>query len=185
VNQYDVGHELITTFLNSMEMDLDQSVHNDASYQAYILGSAEVVGLMCLHVFTEGDKELFTTLKEPAMRLGSAFQKVNFLRDLQDDHGTLGRTYFPGVNVQELDETTKTHLVNDIAKDMADALVGIRKLPKGARCGVHLAYVYYNALLEKIKRVPPERILTERVRIPNARKFGMLMRSRVKHSFGL
>ena len=185
VNTYKIDQELISTFLRSMEMDLEQQVHDHVSYQEYILGSAEVVGLMCLHVFTEGDKVLFTELKDAAMSLGSAFQKVNFLRDLKDDHDALGRTYFPGMNVQEFDEQTKFRLIADITQDMDKALCGIKKLPKGARCGVHLAYTYYNALLKKIERTPSEQVRTERIRIPNARKLGMLMRSKMKYSLGV
>jgi phytoene/squalene synthetase len=184
VNQYEIEHELIDTFLRSMEMDLEMDIHDAQSYETYILGSAEVVGLMCLRVFTEGDRALYDYLKAPAMSLGSAFQKVNFLRDLQDDHGELGRTYFPGVDVTQMSEEVKRKLVDEIRSDMDKALVGIKQLPAGARGGVNLAYMYYTALLEKINRTPSERMLKERIRIPNGRKFGMLMQSYLKHNLG-
>ena len=139
---------------------------------------------MCLRVFTEGNKDVYEQLKAPAKSLGAAFQKVNFLRDLQDDHGSLGRNYFPGVDVTCLDEITKLQLVKEIEADMDAALLGIKQLPAGARGGVHLAYMYYGALLHKIKRVPSERILDERIRIPNGRKFGMLVQSYLRYNIG-
>lgn len=185
VNKYKIERELIETFLHSMEMDLEDRVYDRASYEEYILGSAEVVGLMCLRVFTEGNTEAFDKLKAPAMSLGSAFQKVNFLRDLQDDLGSLGRIYFPDVDVRHMDECTKEGLVKEIAKDMDDALLGIKQLPAGARGGVYLAYIYYRALLNKINNVPSERMLQERIRIPNSRKLFMLLSSRFRHSFGM
>lgn len=184
VNRYGVERELYETFLNSMAMDLQDSTHDQHSYETYILGSAEVVGLMCLRVFCEGDDANYEKLKGPAMRLGAAFQKVNFLRDLRDDHHNLGRTYFPGVDVKRMTAEDKRNIEADIQADFDAALVGIRLLPKGARFGVYMAYVYFLNLFRKIKALPTERILIERVRVRNRRKLALLTTSYVRHSFG-
>ncbi|HQW87812.1 MAG TPA: squalene/phytoene synthase family protein [Flavobacteriales bacterium] len=185
VNRYGIERELYDTFLNSMDMDLRDTTHDLGSYEQYILGSAEVVGLMCLRVFCEGDNALYDRLRTPAMRLGAAFQKVNFLRDLKDDHHSLGRTYFPGVDVSRMDDTTKRAIEADIAADFDAAILGIRQLPRGARFGVYIAYVYYLNLFRKIKALPTERILRERVRVRNLRKLALLTTSYLRHSFGL
>lgn len=183
VNRYKIDRELIDCFLDSMEMDLDQSEHSEDSYKTYILGSAEVVGLMCLKVFTDGDKALYEKLKPAAMKLGSAFQKINFLRDIKDDYKTLGRTYFPNVDIALLTQRDKETIEADIENDFREALEGIRQLPRTSRFGVYVAYVYYYALFTKIKGIPSYRIMMERVRIPNYQKIGLLARSYVKHNF--
>ncbi len=185
VNRYGIEAELYDTFLRSMQMDLNDTVHDQQSYETYILGSAEVVGLMCLRVFCEGDEVLYQRLKPAAMKLGAAFQKVNFLRDLKDDHQNLGRTYFPGIDVKQMTAEDKRMIEADIQADFDAALLGIRALPRGARFGVYVAYVYYLNLFRKIKALPTDRILTERVRVRNRRKIALLTTSYVRHSLGL
>ena len=185
VNTYGIEEELYDTFLRSMEMDLTDQAHDRESYELYILGSAEVVGLMCLRVFCEGDDALYQRLKPSAMRLGAAFQKVNFLRDLKDDHVNLGRTYFPGVDVRNMSAEDKRRIEGEIDDDFRAALEGIRQLPQGARFGVYMAYIYYMNLFRKIQALPTERILQERVRVRNRRKIALLTTSYLKHSFGL
>jgi len=182
VNKYKIEWELIDCFLNSMEMDLHKAEHSERSYKEYILGSAEVVGLMCLRVFTEGNEEMYRTLKPTAMSLGSAFQKVNFLRDLRNDYHSLGRVYFPGVEIEDFDDNVKLQIEEDIDKDFDHALQGIRKLPASSRFGVYVAYVYYKQLHNKIRSIPPKRVLTERIRIPNYQKMGLLASSFFRHS---
>jgi len=184
VQGYGIESELYRTFLDSMAMDLTDKTHDQQSYTTYILGSAEVVGLMCLRVFCEGDDTLYERLKPAAMKLGSAFQKVNFLRDLKDDHSNLGRTYFPGIDVHRMDHTAKDRIEAEIQGDFEDALRGIRELPKGARFGVYMAYVYYVALFNKIKALPTERIMSERVRVGDRRKLALVTTSWLRHSFG-
>jgi phytoene/squalene synthetase len=185
VNRYGIERELYDTFLRSMEMDLTDTVHDASSYATYILGSAEVVGLMCLRVFCEGDDARYQELKPAAMRLGAAFQKVNFLRDLKDDHQNLGRTYFPDVDVRNMSAADKLAIEQEIQDDFDAALQGIRKLPKGSRYGVYVAYVYYLALFRKIKALPTERILQERIRVRNRRKLALLTTSYLRHSLGM
>lgn len=170
VNRYEIEDELIHTFLNSMEMDLEKIEYDSDKYKQYILGSAEVVGLMCLRVFTDGDNLEYERLKPYAMSLGSAFQKINFLRDLEADFEGLGRTYFPGVDFESFDENQKIQIEQDIKKDFDHALIGIRNLPKTARLGVYAAYVYYTALFQKIRAISAKRIMKERIRISNPRK---------------
>lgn len=177
--------ELWNTFLDSMEMDLTGTSHDRRSYERYILGSAEVVGLMCLRVFTDGDDARYEALKPMAMRLGAAFQKVNFLRDLKDDHQQLGRTYFPGLDVSRMTPADKHAIEQEIAADLDAALAGIKRLPRGARFGVYLAYVYYRALFEKIRALPMERIMRERISVRNRRKMFLFTTSFLRHSFGL
>lgn len=184
VHHFGIEEPLYGTFLDSMAMDLTDTVHDQGSYENYILGSAEVVGLMCLRVFCEGDIQLYERLRPAAMKLGAAFQKINFLRDLKDDHQNLGRTYFPGIDVSRMDTSMKRSIEADIQKDLDEALIGIRQLPKGARFGVYLAYIYYVNLFRKIKALPTERILTERVRVRNRRKIALLTTSYLRHSFG-
>ena len=185
VRGYNIDHELIETFMRSMEMDLDPQEYNDSGYKQYINGSAEVVGLMCLKVFVEGDDALFNELTPPAKSLGSAFQKVNFLRDLKTDYEALGRTYFPDVDVRNFDSFCKSKIEGDIARDFEKGYEGIKKLPKGARFGVYIAYVYYRTLLKKIANTPAEKIMQERIRIPNPKKYSLFISSYLKHSLNL
>jgi 15-cis-phytoene synthase len=183
VNRYNIENELIDAFLHSMEMDILQNEYNQTGYQEYIYGSAEVVGLMCLRVFCEGNDEEFQSLKAPARRLGAAFQKVNFLRDIKSDFSERGRTYFPGVDFNNFMQAGKSQIEADIQEDFDAAYEGIKRLPKGARLGVYLAYVYYLALFSKIKRLPVTRIMTERIRIPDTKKAVLLCQTYLKHSF--
>ncbi|MBL8001425.1 MAG: phytoene/squalene synthase family protein [Flavobacteriales bacterium] len=185
VNRYGIEAELYDTFMRSMAMDLSDTLHDQRSYETYILGSAEVVGLMCLRVFCEGDDALYQRLKPAAMKLGAAFQKVNFLRDLKDDHVNLGRTYFPGIDMRKLSQADKQAIEADIEADFDAALIGIRQLPKGARFGVYVAYIYYLNLFRKIKALPFDRILCERVRVRNRRKIALLTTSYLRHSLGM
>ena len=171
--------------MRSMAMDLNDTQHDEQSYATYILGSAEVVGLMCLRVFCEGDDARYQRLRPSAMKLGSAFQKVNFLRDLKDDHQNLGRTYFPGIDVKHMSSAERRSIEDDIQADLDAALTGIRELPKGARFGVYVAYVYYLALFHKIRSLPTDRILTERIRVRNRRKIFLLTTSYLRHSLGM
>lgn len=184
-NTYGIDHTLIDPFLASMAMDLDREVHDPRSFATYILGSAEMVGLMCLRVFCEGDERRYERLKPAAMRLGSAFQKVNFLRDLQDDHAALGRTYFPGLDVDRMDDVMKRRAESDMADDFRAALEGIRHLPAGSRFGVYTAYVYYLALFRKIQGLPARRIMHERIRIGKRAKVRLLTTSYLKNSLGI
>jgi phytoene synthase len=185
VNKYNIQPELITCFLNSMETDLNKNEHSAESYDQYIVGSAEVVGLMCLRVFTEGDGILYNKLEYSARRLGAAFQKVNFLRDIKDDYEHLGRLYFPGIAFKTFSDADKAQIENDIEEDFRVAHEGIRQLPKPARFGVYVAYVYYKSLFNKIRQIPPGRILMERVRISNQRKLSLLVTSYFRHSFSM
>jgi len=185
VNKYGIPMELIDTFLNSMEMDLKKQFYSKEQYDLYILGSAEVVGLMCLKVFVEGNDAEYERLKPSAMKLVSAFQKINFLRDLKDDFQTLGRTYFPGINMEEFNATVKKEIEADIEVDFRAGYEGILQLPKNARFGVYMAYKYYFKLFKKIKSQSAQTILTERVRIPNYRKMRILLTSYVRHNLNL
>lgn len=185
VNDYNIDHQWINTFFKSMRMDLSDKYHDVLSYKDYILGSAEVVGLMCLHVFVEGDKQKFNELKPFAMSLGSAFQKVNFLRDLKADYEALGRTYFPGVDMESFTSQHKKSIELDISQDFEMALVGIKKLPKKSRKGVYLAYVYYLQLFRKIRQTPVEKIMESRIRVPNVSKLGLMFQSMVQHQLNL
>ena len=181
VNEYKIDWHLIDTFLKSMEMDLHDQVYDEEKYNLYILGSAEVVGLMCLKVFVNGDIDKYNELKPYAMKLGSAFQKVNFLRDANADFEGLGRTYFPGVNMAEFNEFQKSKIEDDIENDFKEALIGIKKLPKSSKGGVYLAYRYYYKLFLKIKSMPSHLILKERIRIPNFRKLIIMIKSISRH----
>lgn len=185
VRRFRIDSELYETFLDSMAMDLAESAHDEKSFKTYILGSAEVVGLMCLRVFCEGDDTLYEKLRPAAMKLGAAFQKVNFLRDMHDDHLQLGRSYFPGVDVRRMDFHAKQQIESDIQADFDAALVGIKALPNGARFGVYVAYVYYLNLFRKIKALPVDHILKERIRVRNRRKVMLLTTSYLRHSFGM
>jgi phytoene synthase len=183
VNNYAIDKELIDCFLASMEMDLQETEHCADSYQTYILGSAEVVGLMCLRVFTENNDAQYQQLKPSAMKLGAAFQKVNFLRDLKNDYEVLGRVYFPQVDLTVFSEKEKKEIEQDIEQDFTEALAGIKQLPRSSRFGVYVAYIYYKSLFNKIKSVSSGHIMSERIRIPNTYKLGLLAGSYVKHSF--
>lgn len=185
VNKYGIEPYLIDTFLHSMEMDLSEVKYDKEGYETYILGSAEVVGLMCLRVFCEGNDTLYQELKPSAMKLGAAFQKINFLRDLHNDYKGLGRVYFPHLDMNHFDEATKQAIENEIEIDFMEGLNGIRRLPKGTRFGVYVAYVYYYALLRKINSLSPSSIMEQRIRIPNAKKYALIFSSYFKHSFNL
>lgn len=183
VNAYHIEHALIEAFLKSMEMDLYQHTYNDTGYQQYIYGSAEVVGLMCLRVFCEGDQEMYAKLKAPAQSLGAAFQKVNFLRDIKSDYQERGRTYFPGIDFNNFTREEKCQIEDDIQRDFDHAYQGILNLPVGAKLGVYLAYVYYLHLFKKIKNCSASRIASERIRIPDNRKIALLVSTYVRHRF--
>ncbi len=186
VNKYNIYWEHIDRFLKSMEMDLDKIEYNQMLYEDYILGSAEVVGLMCLHVFTDGNLEEYERLKRPATRLGSAFQKINFFRDLHNDNKHLGRTYFPGLDINNFDKLKKEEIEADIEKDFSDGLEGIRQLPDGVRLGVYVAYVYYYNLFKKIKRLNAKRLLEDkRIRISNSSKYVLMASSFLRHKFNV
>jgi 15-cis-phytoene synthase len=186
VNEYQIDHELIDAFLESMEMDLYKSVYESkVLYDKYIYGSAEVVGLMCLQVFCKNNRSLYEELKAGAKSLGAAFQKVNFLRDMTSDMEERGRVYFPGIDFATFDEQSKLEIVNDIQKDFDDALVAIRQLPSGARRGVYLAYIYYLKLFKKIEQAPIQMMLTQRIRVPDRQKALLLGRTVFQNMFGL
>ena len=173
VNTYHIEKELIEAFLESMRMDLHHTVYSTEMYHSYIYGSAEVVGLMCLRVFCEGDEEYYQRLKAPAQSLGKAFQKVNFLRDMKSDFHERGRVYFPGVDFRQFDTSAKHLIEADIKNDFDHALTGIVELPEGARRGVYLAYRYYLRLFNKIVKLPPSRVLMERIRVPDNQKLAI------------
>lgn len=185
VNEYKIDRELIDRFLKSMEMDLHRETYDEAAFKEYILGSAEVVGLMCLRVFCKGDQESYERLQPYAMSLGSAFQKINFLRDLNADYLGLGRVYFPGIEMQNFDDATKKLIEASIYKDFEHAYLGIKQLPRGARLGVYIAYVYYLALFKKIRNTPSHKVLEARIRIPNPHKAQLLAYSYFKHQLNL
>ncbi len=185
-HKYDFPHHLVESFMKSMRMDLSKKRYSTyAEYQEYIYGSADVVGLMCLCVFVNGNKEKYEELKESAMALGSAFQKVNFLRDLKADYEELERTYFPDTNLKELDEVSKKRIVDEIKADFAMGYSGIVKLPEQAKFGVYTAYRYYNKLLQKLQSTPPLEIKNTRIRVPNYQKFGLLAQSYVNYKLQL
>ncbi|RIJ42580.1 phytoene/squalene synthase family protein [Pontibacter oryzae] len=183
VNEFSIDKAYIEAFLKSMEMDLDDHVYDRALYEEYIYGSAEVVGLMCLKVFCQGDHEMFDRLKKPACSLGAAFQKVNFLRDMKSDFKERGRVYFPKVEYRNFSNHCKAEIEDDIRKDFDDAYAGIMALPRSARMGVYLAYVYYLKLFRKIQGLPATHILKERVRVPDNTKFALLLSSYLKYRF--
>ncbi|GAB4251415.1 MAG: phytoene/squalene synthase family protein [Saprospiraceae bacterium] len=185
VRQYGIERELIEAFLDSMEMDLHNNVYQKELYEKYIYGSAEVVGLMCLRVFCEGDSEKFDSLKESARSLGAAFQKVNFLRDLGSDFDERGRVYFPGVDFNNFSPEDKKLIEDDIMKDFRHAYEGIVQLPAGARLGVYLAYVYYLDLFRKIRKTAAEKVRQQRIRVPNSRKFYLLATSAMRMSLNM
>ena len=186
VNTYKIEHKLIHAFLKSMRLDLNKNIYKtEKEYKEYIYGSADVVGLMCLKVFVKGKKSDYENLKPAAMSLGSAFQKVNFLRDLKNDFQNLERVYFPNVDFTQFDEKTKHNIINEIEKDFSIALNGIFKLPSEARFGVYTAYKYYTKLLSKLKKTPSISIRQNRIRVPNYQKVSVFARSYLKYRLNL
>lgn len=185
VNKYQIDHSLIDQFLHSMRMDLNPIDYTQESYEEYILGSAEVVGLMCLKVFAYGDEAEYQHLKPYAMKLGSAFQKINFLRDMKDDFQGLGRIYFPGVDLEGLSLEDKLSIEVEIQKEFDEAYIGIKQLPKSSRFGVYVSYVYYTKLLRKIKRKTAQDLLESRIRVPNNTKIFLFAKSYVRNSMNM
>jgi phytoene/squalene synthetase len=185
VNKYNIGHDLVEAFFKSMETDLNRQYYNEEGYNEYIYGSAEVVGLMCLTVFCEGNQELYGKLRPYAQSLGAAFQKVNFLRDVRSDYNNLNRTYFPGVDFSNFTCRMKQEIEKEIEADFHSAYQGILQLPWKARFGVYVAYKYYQSLFRKIRKVKPSQIMEERIRIPNYRKVMILVRAGVKNQLHL
>lgn len=185
VNQYNIEREVIDQFLNSMETDLYKNRYDTSGYKEYITGSAEVVGLMCLRVFCNGNNELYQSLKAQAESLGAAYQKVNFLRDMCYDYQTLGRVYFPNLNISEFNDEAKFKIILDIENDFKKGFHGLMKLPKSCRFGVYLSYVYFYTLLHKLRFKAPSLILKERVRIGNSYKLVLLLKSYVKNKLNL
>ena len=184
VLKYDIDISLVNAFMRSMKMDLYKSQYNtQEEYKQYIYGSADVVGLMCLKVFVEGDQDLYESLKESAMRLGSAFQKVNFLRDIKNDLDMLNRSYFPQVDLENLDEPSKDVIIKEIEEDFQAAKIGIAQLPLVAKLGVYTAYLYYFELLIKLKKTPSSRLLETRIRVNNFMKSYLFFKSYVKVKF--
>ncbi|MDF1549142.1 MAG: phytoene/squalene synthase family protein [Bacteroidales bacterium] len=185
VKKYDISLDLVDDFIESMKMDLGKVLYSKKNYDKYIHGSANVVGLMCLYVFVEGDLEKYEKLKKPAMMLGSAFQKVNFLRDLKDDIHLLDRQYFPGFNSNNFSDEIKKQIVAEIENEFADAFQGVKRLPVNSRLAVYIAYKYYRLLLRKLKRTSSKKILTQRVRVPNYQKMVVLADSFIRHKVNI
>ncbi len=185
-HKYNIDKSMVDAFMKSMRLDLHKNDYlTEDDYKSYIYGSADVVGLMCLKVFVNGDKEKFENLKDSAMSLGSAFQKVNFLRDLKADFDELNRSYFPNVDLSKLDEISKQNIINDIENDFEKGLSGIKKLPIEAKFGVFMAYRYYTQLLKKLKKTPALQIRNARIRVSNPKKVELLMRSYVKYQLNI
>lgn len=186
VHQYRIDRELIDAFLHSMEMDLTEKEYDEQGYNKYIFGSAEVVGLMCLKVFCEGDEKKYQELAPSARKLGAAFQKINFLRDLQSDFWDRGRMYFPSLSAESVfDYDIKSSIEKDIENDFKDALKGIRNLPDGCRLGVYIAYIYFFSLLKKIEKVRPQVIMKERISVSAPGKLFLLTKSYFKYQLNL
>ena len=181
VNQYKIPLDLIDAFLCSMEMDLSETVYDSEGYNTYIYGSAEVVGLMCLKIFCQNDDALYNRLTPPARRLGAAFQKINFLRDIRSDYEDRGRTYFPQVDFLQFTEEDKQAIEEDIFLDFQEGLAGIKELPEGCRKGVYVAYTYYLELFKKIRNTPAATITNSRVRVSDRRKMWLLAQALVKN----
>lgn len=185
-HKYNIPYHLVGSFMKSMRMDLDKTIYStQAEFKEYIYGSADVVGLMCLKVFVKGDDKKYDDLKLSAMALGSAFQKVNFLRDLKADYDHLNRSYFPNTNLLELDEASKYRIVEEIKEDFNNGYQGIIKLPNEAKFGVYTAYKYYYKLLCKLQKTPSLEIKNTRIRVPNYQKFGLLAKSYVNYKLNL
>jgi phytoene/squalene synthetase len=181
---FNIDYNLVAAFMKSMRMDLTKSTYRSVEeYKEYIYGSADVVGLMCLTVFVGGDKDKYTSLKESAMALGSAFQKVNFLRDLKADFENLGRTYFPNADLEALDEVSKQAIIDEIEADFNRGFEGIQNLPATVRLGVYTAYRYYKRLLDRLKSTPPLEIKNSRIRVPNYEKIGLIAQSYIDIKF--
>lgn len=186
IHNYQIDYELVDSFLNSMKLDLDKKKYlTKKEFNQYVYGSADVVGLMCLKVFVKGNKNQYNDLRPYAMSLGSAFQKVNFLRDLKADHDGLNRSYFPNLNIDEFDEPSKKIILDEIDKDFKHALKGIFKLPSSARFGVYTAYKYYLKLLNKLRKTHPLKIKSTRIRVPNYQKVNVLARSYVRYRLNI
>ncbi|HEV8513945.1 MAG TPA: phytoene/squalene synthase family protein [Cyclobacteriaceae bacterium] len=185
VKQYKIENALIDKFLQSMRMDLSMKTHDKYSYQDYVLGSAEVVGLMCLRVFCQGDLKKYEQLKPNAMKLGAAFQKINFLRDINADYNGLGRSYFPEIDLHNFNEDEKEKIIREIADDFHEGYKGIVQLPAESRFGVYIAYVYYLALFKKIKNTPSRLVMKERIRIRSRYKMGLLILSFFRYRLNL
>jgi len=186
IHNYQIDYGLVDSFLNSMKLDLDKKKYlTKKEFDQYVYGSADVVGLMCLKVFVKGNKNQYNDLRPYAMSLGSAFQKVNFLRDLKADHDGLNRSYFPNLNIDEFDEPSKKIILDEIDKDFKHALKGIFKLPSSARFGVYTAYKYYLKLLNKLRKTHPLKIKSSRIRVPNYQKVNVLARSYVRYRLNI
>ena len=186
IHNYQIDYELVDSFLKSMKLDLDKSKYlTKKEFDQYVYGSADVVGLMCLKVFVKGNNQEYNNLKPYAMSLGSAFQKVNFLRDLKADHDGLNRSYFPNLNIEQFDEESKQIILSEIDKDFSHALKGIFKLPSSAKFGVYTAYKYYLKLLNKLRKTPPLKIKSSRIRVPNYHKVNVLARSYVRYRLNI
>ena len=186
LHKYDIEYELVDSFLNSMKLDLDKNKYlSKKEFDQYVYGSADVVGLMCLKVFVKGNQQQYEELKPYAMSLGSAFQKVNFLRDLKADHDGLNRSYFPNLNIEKFDESSKQRILNEIDQDFSRALKGIFKLPSSAKFGVYTAYKYYLKLLNKLRKTHPLKIKSSRIRVPNYQKVNVLARSYVRYRLNI
>jgi phytoene/squalene synthetase len=185
-HKHNIDKDMVDAFMKSMRLDLSKTTYlSDAEYKNYIYGSADVVGLMCLKVFVKGDNQKFNDLKDSAMALGSAFQKVNFLRDIKADFDELNRSYFPNVDLDNLDENSKQAIIDDIENDFEKGLNGIKRLPIEAKFGVFIAYRYYSQLLKKLKKTPALQIKDTRIRVSNPKKIELLMRSYVKYQLNL
>lgn len=185
VNEYKIDSALVDAFFKSMECDLCKAKYDCEAYAAYIYGSAEVVGLMCLYVFCAGDKQEYEKLKPAAQALGAAFQKVNFLRDIKADYQELNRTYFPGMDFKNFTPAMKQQIESEIAEDFVKAYEGILQLPVKARFGVYVAYKYYLSLFKKIKKVQPAKIMEHRIRIPNYSKAFILAKASLRTQFNI
>lgn len=184
VRKYGIAHDLIRAFMASMRLDLSKSVYETKEeYAGYIYGSADVVGLMCLTVFVKGNRERYEELKDSAVKLGSAFQKVNFLRDLKEDYEGLNRSYFPGTDVGRMDDAAKKTIIEEIEADFAEAYKGIKLLPLEAKFGVYTAFVYYRRLLSKLKKTPSSQLVTARIRVPDYEKIGLFAKSYIVYRF--
>jgi phytoene synthase len=186
LHKYDIDYELVDSFLNSMKLDLDKNKYlSKKEFDQYVYGSADVVGLMCLKVFVKGNQQQYEELKPYAMSLGSAFQKVNFLRDLKADHDGLNRSYFPNLNIEKFDESSKQRILNESDQDLSHALKGIFKIPSSAKFGVYTAYKYYLKLLNKLRKTHPLKIKSSRIRVPNYQKVNVLARSYVRYRLNI
>ena len=185
VNKFKIDRKLIDAFLKSMEMDLSFSKYEESSYEEYIYGSAEVVGLMCLKVFCQGDEKNYEKLVAPARSLGSAFQKINFLRDFKSDFAERGRVYFPGIDFNNFTNDQKKEIEKEIEKEFNDAWKGVTKLPNGSKLGVSVAYIYYVTLFKKIRRIPANKIKSERIRINNIQKIILLIQTWFRYNLRL